>query len=70
LHFTVSNDEVLANLDGVYQRIAEEVGRITPPKPSPIKGEGRNETKFIVAATPWDKMCRRSKQAVPAARGE
>ena len=34
------NNEVLANLDGVHQTIANELGRITPPQPSPIEGEG------------------------------
>ena len=34
------NNEVLANLEGVHQTIADELGRITPTQPSPIKGEG------------------------------
>src|SRR6266446_3163951 len=32
------NNEVLVNLDGVHETIADELRRITPPKPSPIKG--------------------------------
>jgi very-short-patch-repair endonuclease len=34
------NNEILANLEGVHQTIADELGRITPTQPSPIKGEG------------------------------
>jgi very-short-patch-repair endonuclease len=38
------NNEVLANLDGVHETIADELGRITPtqtlPHQEPIKGEG------------------------------
>jgi very-short-patch-repair endonuclease len=34
------NNEVLANLDGVHQTIADELGRITPTQTSPLKGEG------------------------------
>jgi very-short-patch-repair endonuclease len=34
------NNEVLANLEGVHQTITDELGRITPTQPSPIKGEG------------------------------
>ena len=34
------NHEILANLEGVHDRIAEELGRITPTQPSPIKGGG------------------------------
>jgi very-short-patch-repair endonuclease len=34
------NNEVLANLDGVRETIADELRRITPTQPSPIKGEG------------------------------
>jgi very-short-patch-repair endonuclease len=34
------NDEVLVNLHGVHETIADELGRITPTQPSPIKGEG------------------------------
>jgi very-short-patch-repair endonuclease len=34
------NNEVLANLDGVHETIADELRRITPSQPSPIKGEG------------------------------
>ena len=30
------NNEVLANIDGVHETIAEELGRLTPPKPSSI----------------------------------
>jgi very-short-patch-repair endonuclease len=34
------NNEVLENPDGVYKTIVDELGRITPSPPSPIKGEG------------------------------
>ena len=34
------NNEVLDNPDGVYKTIVDELGRITPSPPSPIKGEG------------------------------
>ena len=34
------NNEILANLDGVHSRIADELSCITPALPSPIKGEG------------------------------
>jgi hypothetical protein len=43
------NDEVLENLDGVHQTIAEKPSRITPPKPSPIMGEG-----LIIHSRPLD----------------
>jgi very-short-patch-repair endonuclease len=33
------NNEVLENPDGVYKTIVDELGRITPSPPSPIKGE-------------------------------
>ena len=33
------NNEVLANIDGVHERIAEELGRLTPhPNPPPSRG--------------------------------
>jgi very-short-patch-repair endonuclease len=32
------NNEVLANLEGVHQTIADELGRITPPNPPPSRG--------------------------------
>jgi len=34
------NHEVLANLDGVQEIIADELAGVTPTQPSPIKGEG------------------------------
>jgi very-short-patch-repair endonuclease len=34
------NDEVLANLDGVHQTIAAELGRITPTQTLPHRGGG------------------------------
>ena len=34
------NNEVLANLDGVHQTIAEELGRITPTQTLPHQGGG------------------------------
>ena len=34
------NNEVLANLDGVHQTIAEELGRITPTQTLPHRGGG------------------------------
>jgi very-short-patch-repair endonuclease len=34
------NNEVMANLDGVHQTIANELGASPPPQPSPIKGGG------------------------------
>jgi very-short-patch-repair endonuclease len=34
------NDEVLANLDGVHETIARELGRITPTQTLPHQGEG------------------------------
>ena len=34
------NNDVLANLDGVFHTIADELSRTTPTHPSPIKGEG------------------------------
>jgi very-short-patch-repair endonuclease len=38
------NNEILANLDGVHETIADELGASPPPKPSPIKGEGSKKT--------------------------
>jgi very-short-patch-repair endonuclease len=35
------NNEILQNLDGVHDLIAGELCSTPPPKPSPIKGEGR-----------------------------
>src|SRR6266481_1097532 len=38
------NNEVLANLDGVHQTIADELRRITPhPTPPPSKGAGAHD---------------------------
>ncbi len=34
------NNEVLENLDGVHQTIADEVGRITPTQTLPLQGGG------------------------------
>jgi very-short-patch-repair endonuclease len=34
------NDEVLANMEGVHARIAEELGRITPTQTLPHRGGG------------------------------
>jgi len=34
------NDEVLANLDGVHETIADELGRITPTQTLPHQGGG------------------------------
>jgi very-short-patch-repair endonuclease len=34
------NDEVIANLDGVHQTIADELGRITPTQTLPHQGGG------------------------------
>ena len=34
------NNGVFANFDGVQQMIADQLGRVTPTRPSPIKGEG------------------------------
>jgi very-short-patch-repair endonuclease len=34
------NNEVLANLDGVYETIADELGRITPTQTLPHQGGG------------------------------
>lgn len=39
------NNEVLANFDGVQQMIADELGRVTPTRPSPIKGGFAGEIK-------------------------
>jgi very-short-patch-repair endonuclease len=44
------NNEVLANLDGVHQTIADEVRRSTSTQPSPIKGGGLNQ--FPMGAEP------------------
>ena len=37
------NNEVLENPDGVYKTIVDELGRITPSPPSPIKGPIKGE---------------------------
>ena len=34
------NNEILANLSGVKETVADELSRATPTQPSPIKGEG------------------------------
>jgi len=34
------NNEVLGNLDGVHEKIASELGRITPTQTLPHRGEG------------------------------
>ncbi len=44
------NNEVLANLDGIHQTVADALHRSPPPKPSPIKGEG-----LTLALPPWER---------------
>ena len=46
------NNDVLANLDGVHETIAAELGRLTPTKPSPIEREGSKERTTFIVTTP------------------
>jgi very-short-patch-repair endonuclease len=38
------NNEVLQNIDGVLETIAAELKKAPPPRPSPIQGEGNNQS--------------------------
>ena len=47
------NNEVLANLDGVHQTIAEELGRITPTQTLPHREGGlQGENNVLIVTTP------------------
>ena len=51
------NNEVLANLEGVYAVIVGELDRSPPPKPSPIQGEG-DPQRPVVPPPRWGRAGR------------